>query len=95
MGKSRNSESPAASMQLLLVGDDEANFRRLRELLDEGCQGQVHLHLAHSLEEALLRMEEAAYDLALCDYKSGDGMALGLLKQDPQERDECGRGLSQ
>jgi len=43
--------------------------------------GHVGLDHARSHEEALSLMETTAYAVALCDYKSGDGMALGLLRK--------------
>ncbi len=65
-------------MQLLLVGDCE-DFDYLRDLLSQS--GEVNLGLDHALstEEALVRLGQTAYDLLLCQYKSGDGGALRLL----------------
>ena len=65
-------------MQLLLVGDCE-DFDYLRDLLSQS--GEVNLALDHALstEEALVRLGRTAYDLLLCQYKSGDGGALRLL----------------
>jgi PAS domain S-box-containing protein len=79
MVKSKHSEIAVAQMRLLLVGDDERDFTCLRGLLAQAGRGQVSLDHARSHEEALSRMEGTTYDLALCAYKSGDGMALGLL----------------
>ena len=65
-------------MQLLLVGDCE-DFEYLRNLLSQS--GEVNLGLDHALstEEALVRLGQTAYDLLLCQYKSGDGGALRVL----------------
>jgi DNA-binding NarL/FixJ family response regulator len=67
-------------MQLLLVGDDD-DFSYLRDLLSRPGDGNVGLDHAHSTEEALARLGQTTYDLLLCEYKSGDGVALRLLHE--------------
>ena len=66
-------------MQLLLVGDNEEDLGYLSDLLSRSGNGHLGLDHASSLEEARMRMGQTAYDLLLCEYKSGDGTALHLL----------------
>ena len=78
MQSARESPISSTQMQLLLVGDCE-DFDYLLDLLSQS--GEVNLALDHALstEEALVRLGRTAYDLLLCQYKSGDGGALRLL----------------
>ena len=78
MQSARESPISSTQMQLLLVGDCE-DFDYLRDLLSQS--GEVNLALDHALstEEALVRLGRTAYDLLLCQYKSGDGGALRVL----------------
>jgi PAS domain S-box-containing protein len=68
-----------AQMQLLVVGNNEEDFSYLSDLLAKTGDGLLGLDHAYSPEEALARLAQKTYDLLLCDYKSGDGMALHLL----------------
>ncbi len=79
MDMTKQSETSNAQMQLLVVGKNEEDFNYLRELLTKTGDGRLGLDHAHSPEEALERLAQTTYDLLLCDYKSGDGMALHLL----------------
>jgi DNA-binding NarL/FixJ family response regulator len=67
-------------MQPLLVGDDD-DFSYLRDLPSRPGDGTVGLDHAHSTEEALAGLGQTTYDLLLCEYKSGDGVALRLLHE--------------
>jgi two-component system, cell cycle sensor histidine kinase and response regulator CckA len=80
MESARKVAISSASMQLLLVGDDD-DFSYLRDLLNRSGDGQVDLDHAHSTEEALTRLRRTTYDLLLCEYKSGDSAALHLLHE--------------
>src|SRR5713101_9292902 len=79
MDRGRDSAIGSAQMQLLVVGNNEEDFTYLRDLLSKTGDGLLGLDHAHSPEEALARLAQTTYDLLLCDYKSGDGMALHLL----------------
>jgi len=79
MDMTKQSEISNAQMQLLVVGKNEEDFNYLRDLLTKTGDGRLGLDHAHSPEEALERLAQTTYDLLLCDYKSGDGMALHLL----------------
>ena len=70
----------SAAMQLLLVGE-ASDFASMRALLNRSGDVQVDLDHALSTEEALTRMGQSAYDLLLCEYKSGDGAGLRLLHE--------------
>ena len=79
MDRGRDSAIGSAQMQLLVVGNNEEDFTYLRDLLSKTGDGLLGLDHAHSPEEALARLARTTYHLLLCDYKSGDGMALHLL----------------
>jgi PAS domain S-box-containing protein len=66
-------------MQLLLVGDNE-DFGHLRDLLAQAGDGQLSLDHAPSLDEAQVCIARTTYDLLLCEYKSGEGAALRLVR---------------
>ncbi len=68
-------------LQLLLVGDDEEDSIYLHNLLARSGNGQVRLEYARTHEDALALIEQTSYDLVLCDYKPGDGMALHLARE--------------
>ena len=71
----------SAQMQLLWVGNNEKGFDYVRDVLTRSGEGGVGLERVRSPEEALQRLNQTTYDLVLCDYKSGDGMALRLLHE--------------
>ena len=79
MNNTRQTIVGGASMQLLLVGDDKDDLGYLSDLLSRSGNGRLDLDRASSVEEARIRMDHTAYDLLLCEYKSGDGTALHLL----------------
>jgi PAS domain-containing protein len=66
---------PDRKIRLLFVGDGEVGVTRLRDLLIRDADVRLHLDHAHSLEEAFPQLENAEYDLVLCDYKSSDEAA--------------------
>jgi len=76
-------------MQLLLVGEQEADFAYLRDLLAKTGDGRLGLDHARSLEEALDRMGQTTYDLLFCNYKPGDGVALRLLREFRKNRESA------
>ncbi len=79
MSASNLSELDQGQLRLLLVCDHEdSGF--LRDLLSRTGEGHLVLDHARSPEEALARLRETNYDLLLCEYTSGDGMALRLLR---------------
>ena len=79
-------------MQLSLVAGnplrDTQDLGYLRDLLCRSGGGLLGLAGAHSIEEALIHLDQATYDLLLCEYKSGDGAALRLLHQLHRSRAE-------
>jgi len=81
--QSRTDGSPTSSepIHLLLVGENEQDFSYLRDLLRQTGDGHLGLDHARSPEEAVARLGQTAYDLLLCEYKSGDGTALRLLHE--------------
>jgi DNA-binding NarL/FixJ family response regulator len=80
MHRSTNLAIGSTQMQLLLVADSQEDFTCLRDLLIRTGEGNIGLDHAHSLEEVFPRLKQTTYDLILCDYKSGDGVALRLLR---------------
>jgi len=79
MNRAQDPDLSAAQMQLLWVGNNEKGFTYLRDVLTRSGEGRLGLDRVRSPEEALQRLNQTTYDLLLCDYKPGDGMALRLL----------------
>jgi len=68
-------------MQLLLVGLDDSGFLYLRDLIARIGDERVGLDCARSLPEFLTCLARTTYQVVLCDYAPGDGMALRLLHE--------------
>src|SRR5947199_9617433 len=81
MNRAQDPDLSAAQMQLLWVGNNEKEFAYLRDVLTRSGEGRLGLDRARSPEEALQRLNQTTYDLLLCDYKPGDGIALPLLHE--------------
>src|SRR2546429_50886 len=81
MNRAQDPDLSAAQMQLLWVGNNEKEFAYLRDVLTRSGEGRLGLDRVRSPEEALQRLNQTTYDLLLCDYKPGDGMALRLLHE--------------
>src|SRR5947199_1672241 len=81
MNRAQDPDLSAAQMQLLWVGNNEKEFAYLRDVLTRSGEGRLGLDRVRSPEEALQRVNQTTYDLLLCDYKPGDGMALRLLHE--------------
>src|SRR5437588_12620665 len=78
MNRAQDPDLSAAQMQLLWVGNNEKEFAYLRDVLTRSGEGRLGLDRVRSPEEALQRLNHTNYDLRLCDYTTGDGMALRL-----------------
>ncbi|HUK23666.1 MAG TPA: response regulator [Terriglobales bacterium] len=78
MSKPRNSVTAALRLQLLLVVEEEQDFRHLRDQLARAGEKQIRLDHARSYEEARKCLQKTTYDIVLCDYRSGDDTALRL-----------------
>src|SRR5947208_8734255 len=76
MNRAQDPDLSAAQMQLLWVGNNEKEFAYLRDVLTRSGEGRLGLDRVRSPEEALQRLNQTTYDLLLCDYKPGDGMAF-------------------
>jgi PAS domain S-box-containing protein len=81
MHKLTNLAIGSRQMQVLLVTENQEDFTYLRDSLVRAGDGQIALEHARSPEEALLLLKQTTHDLILCDYKSGDGLALRLLHE--------------
>jgi two-component system cell cycle sensor histidine kinase/response regulator CckA len=81
MDKTKASEIGNPQMHLLLVANGEADSDYLSHLLTRAGDDQIRLDRVQSAEEAMTLLGQTDYDLLLCDYKSGDGMALRLLHE--------------
>src|SRR5213079_3383095 len=81
MNRAQDPDLSAAQMQLLWVGNNEKEFAYRRDVLSRSGEGRLGLDRVRSPEEALQRLNQTTYDLLLCDYKPGDGMALRLLHE--------------
>ena len=73
-------------MSKILVVDDEANIRLLyaEELADEGYE----VVTAASTAEALVKLQEGTYDLAVLDIKLKNESGIDLLQKLVKERHE-------
>ena len=71
-------------MSRLLVVDDEANIRLLysEELQDEGYQVET----AATIAEAVAKLEQHSFDLALLDIKLKNESGIDLLQKIVKER---------
>ena len=81
MGSSQNPLAVSAPVRLLFIGNKEDDFHRLRTLLSQPNGASFHLDHALSTRESLARLEQAAYDLVLFDYRSGDPVAMQTVHE--------------
>jgi len=88
MSVPRDSPLSASELRLLLVGKNEKDFFSLRDVLAQTADQHIHLEFARSYVEAMARITAASCDIVLCDYTPGDGLALSLLQQIRQTRED-------
>ncbi|MGH8577460.1 MAG: ATP-binding protein, partial [Gammaproteobacteria bacterium] len=74
-------EAEAPSIRVLLVEDDEDDYRLTRELLAEVPGYRVELDWAPSYEAGLSALARRAHDLCLLDYRLGECTGLDLLRR--------------
>jgi DNA-binding NtrC family response regulator len=74
-------EAPAPSIRVLLVEDDEDDYRLTRELLAEVPGYRIELDWAESYEAGLSALARRAHDVCLLDYRLGECTGLDLLRQ--------------
>ncbi|MBA2592763.1 MAG: response regulator [Pseudomonadota bacterium] len=72
-------EAQAAPLRVLLVEDDEDDYRLTRELLAEVPGYRVELDWATSYEAGLSALARRAHDVCLLDYRLGKNTGLDLL----------------
>ena len=66
----------APSLSVILVEDNPADARQLRQTVEESGEGVVDLHPCHRLAEAIERMEERPADCILLDLSLPDASGL-------------------
>ena len=72
----------AASLRVLLVGNQEEDFFLIREILARSrSMLTAELDHAHSLEEAKTMLHRKAYGLVLFEYQTADAAAIQLLAE--------------
>ena len=74
-------EASAPSIRVLLVEDDEDDYRLTRELLAEVPGYRIELDWADSYEAGLTALARRAYDVCLLDYRLGECTGLDLLRR--------------
>ena len=78
MAEARESDATNKKLRLLLVSDNEDDFTYLQDLLGRAADRKVIAHRAASPTQAIKELERNTCDLLLCNYRSGDPMALQL-----------------
>ncbi|MDQ3563226.1 MAG: response regulator [Pseudomonadota bacterium] len=74
-------EAQAPPIRVLLVEDDEDDYRLTRELLAEVPGYRVELDWAPSFEAGLTALARRAHDVCLLDYRLGECSGLDLLRR--------------
>ena len=74
-------EAPAPPIRVLLVEDDEDDYRLTRELLAEVPGYRIELDWAESYEAGLSALARRAHDVCLLDYRLGECTGLDLLRR--------------
>ncbi len=84
-----NRSAAVNPLLVLLVGNQERSFLRLRCLLDEACHGRISLELALSPADALSSLKAGHFDLVLCDFDSRDATAPSVLSRLDRHGFDC------
>ncbi|MGH8590942.1 MAG: PAS domain-containing protein, partial [Gammaproteobacteria bacterium] len=74
-------EAQAPPIRVLLVEDDEDDYRLTRELLAEVPGYRIELDWAESYEAGLAALARGAHDVCLLDYRLGECTGLDLLRR--------------
>ncbi len=74
-------ETPAPPIRVLLIEDDEDDYRLTRELLAEVPGYRVELEWAASYEAGLSALARRQHDVCLLDYRLGECTGLDLLRR--------------
>ncbi|MGQ0592999.1 MAG: response regulator [Gammaproteobacteria bacterium] len=74
-------EAQAPAIRVLLVEDDEDDYRLTRELLAEVPGYRVELDWAASYEAGLSALARRAHDVCLLDYRLGECNGVDLLRR--------------
>ncbi len=74
-------EAQAPPIRVLLVEDDEDDYRLTRELLAEVSAYRVELDWAPSYEAGLTALARRAHDVCLLDYRLGECNGVDLLRR--------------
>jgi two-component system, cell cycle sensor histidine kinase and response regulator CckA len=78
MSKAKESAGGSQKLRLLLVSDNAEDFTYLQDLLGRAADRRVDARHAASPTQAIRELENNTCDLLLCNYRSGDPMALQL-----------------
>ena len=74
-------EGPAPLIRVLLIEDDEDDYRLTRALLAEVPGYRIELDWAESYEAGLSALARRAHDVCLLDYRLGERSGLHLLRR--------------
>ncbi|MBS3804140.1 MAG: EAL domain-containing protein [Oleiphilaceae bacterium] len=69
-----------AHLNILLIEDDEDDALITRYLLDDGLSGRYQMDWVSHYDEAMARLKEGHYDVALVDLRLGPDSGLELIK---------------
>ncbi|MEZ5667240.1 MAG: GGDEF domain-containing response regulator [Alphaproteobacteria bacterium] len=70
----------AASVELLLVDDDETEYLLVRRYLDEVSAGRYSVTWVRSAQAALAALDASAFDVCLVDYHLTDADGLSVVR---------------
>src|SRR5581483_949712 len=73
------SDSPASERRILLIEDSAVLTRRLVDLLSEPGRVEVAAQ-ASTQSEALLRLQEAAFDVLVVDIELAEGNGVAVIR---------------
>ena len=67
--------------RVLLVDDDKEEYAVVRKYLRSSRAGNYQIQWASSLDEALIALQDASYDVCLLDYHLGETTGIDVLSQ--------------
>jgi len=69
------------STKILLIEDDQDDFRLIRDLFSEIDRGHYHLDWARNYQEGLKQIQAGLHDIYMIDYRLGADDGLQLLAE--------------
>lgn len=69
----------AEEIKILLVEDNDADSRYLKEMLHDAAAGKHHVSIVHTAEEAIVSLKEQGFDIVLTDLDLPDTNGLDII----------------